>query len=252
MYRYETHMHTSEASACAGSTGAEMARAHLEAGYSGIFVTDHFFNGNTAVPVGLSWRERVERFCRGYENAWDEGQRIGLQVFFGFEYNYHGAEFLVYNLSKQWLLDHEDIDRISPRKALAMMRADGGFVVQAHPFRERDYIDHFQLFPRDIDGVEAINAAHLGPEGTKMNERAFAFAKLFDLPVTSGSDSHRVNLLYGGGIGTPGRIEKPADYLHWMRTGELKLLEENAVTHRSCAGDGITQGSSVLCSQPLK
>ena len=26
-YLYETHMHTSEASACAGSTGAQMARA---------------------------------------------------------------------------------------------------------------------------------------------------------------------------------------------------------------------------------
>ena len=41
-----------------------MARAHLEAGYTGIFVTDHFFNGNTAVPADLPWRERVERFCR--------------------------------------------------------------------------------------------------------------------------------------------------------------------------------------------
>ena len=115
MYRYETHMHTSQASACASSTGAQMARAHLEAGYTGIFVTDHFFNGNTAVPADLPWRERVERFCRGYEDAWEEGQRIGLQVFFGFEYNYHGAEFLVYNLDKQWLISHEDIHRISPR-----------------------------------------------------------------------------------------------------------------------------------------
>ena len=223
-YRYETHMHTSEASACAASTGAEMARAHLDAGYTGIFVTDHFFNGNTAVPQGLPWKQRVERFCRGYENAWEEGQRIGLQVFFGFEYNYDGAEFLVYNLDKQWLLDHEDIDRFRPRQALALMRADGGFVVQAHPFRERDYIDHFQLFPRDIDGVEAVNAAHLGPEGAKMNQRAFTYAGMFGLPVTAGSDSHRTGLLYGGGVETPGRIGKPTDYLNWMRAGALKLL----------------------------
>ena len=147
-------------------------------------------------------------------------------MFFGFEYNYHGAEFLVYNLDKQWLISHEDIHRISPRKALAMMRRDGGFVVQAHPFRERDYIDHFQLFPRDIDGVEAINAAHLGAEGAKMNERAFAFARMFDLPVTAGSDSHHTRLLYGGGVETPGRMEKPTDYLRWMQEGKLKLLGE--------------------------
>ena len=43
-YRYETHMHTMEGSACSSSTGAEMARAHKAAGYTGIFVTDHFFS----------------------------------------------------------------------------------------------------------------------------------------------------------------------------------------------------------------
>ena len=42
-YVYETHMHTSEASACAGSTGTQMARAYKAAGYTGIIVTDHFF-----------------------------------------------------------------------------------------------------------------------------------------------------------------------------------------------------------------
>ena len=47
-YLYETHMHTSEASACAGSTGAQMARAYKEAGYTGIIVTDHFFKTASA------------------------------------------------------------------------------------------------------------------------------------------------------------------------------------------------------------
>ena len=89
-YRYETHMHTCEGSACASASGAEMARAHRENGYTGIFVTDHFFNGNTAVPRELPWRERVERFCLGYEHARKEGERIGLDVFFGFEYAVKG------------------------------------------------------------------------------------------------------------------------------------------------------------------
>ena len=39
---YETHLHTSQASACAKNTGREMAIAHKEAGYTGIIVTDHF------------------------------------------------------------------------------------------------------------------------------------------------------------------------------------------------------------------
>lgn len=223
-YKYETHMHTKEGSACASSTGAEMARAHKQAGYAGIFVTDHFFNGNSAVPRELPWKERVERFCLGYEHAREEGEKIGLQVFFGFEYAYHGAEFLVYNLDKAWLLAHEDIDLGSPRRNLAQMHADGAIIIQAHPFRERDYIDHIQLFPRDIDGVEAINAAHLGEEGKRMNARAFAYAEMFDLPVTAGSDSHSADRLFGGGVELPEKLSCPADYLWALRAGAVKLM----------------------------
>ena len=121
-YRYETHMHTCEGSACASASGAEMARIHKENGYTGIFVTDHFFNGNTAVPRDLPWRERIGRFCLGYEHAREEGEKIGLDVFFGFEYGVNAADFLVYNLDRQWLLEHEDIDREDARRAFALMR----------------------------------------------------------------------------------------------------------------------------------
>lgn len=223
-YRYETHLHTGEGSACAKSGGAEMAGAHKAAGYTGIFVTDHFFNGNCAVPRDLPWEERVERFCLGYEHAKAEGDQIGLQVFFGLEYNTCGAEFLIYNLDKQWLLEHEDIDRMDPRRALALMRADGAFVIQAHPFRERDYIDHIQLFPRDVDGVEAINAAHKGEEGARMNERAFLYASMYDLPVTSGSDTHSAGALLGGGVETSSKLETAMDYLRCIQSGALTLL----------------------------
>ena len=116
-FRYETHLHTCEGSACASASGAEMARAYKELGYTGIFVTDHFFNGNTAVPLCLPWRERIERFCLGYEHAREEGEKIGLDVFFGFEYGVRGADFLVYNLDREWLIRHKDIDRVDPRKA---------------------------------------------------------------------------------------------------------------------------------------
>lgn len=228
-YKYETHMHTREASACASSTGAEMARAHKQAGYTGIFVTDHFFNGNSAIPRELPWQERVERFCLGYEHAREEGERIGLQVFFGFEYAYHGAEFLVYNLDKQWLLAHENIDLCSPRQALLQMHQSGAFVIQAHPFRERDYIDHIQLFPRDIDGVEAVNAAHLGEEGRRMNQRALAYARMFDLPATGGSDSHSVGCLFGGGVEVPEKLKTPLDYLANLQAGRVRLLGEQAL-----------------------
>ena len=42
MYKYELHMHTSEGSACARNTGAEMVDFYANMGYAGMVVTDHF------------------------------------------------------------------------------------------------------------------------------------------------------------------------------------------------------------------
>ena len=67
-YLYDTHVHTSEGSACGQNTGAEMAGAYQKAGYAGIVVTDHFFYGNTAADRSLPWKDWVEQFCKGYEN----------------------------------------------------------------------------------------------------------------------------------------------------------------------------------------
>ena len=86
-----------------------MARAYQKAGYAGIVVTDHFFYGNTAADRSLPWKDWVEQFCKGYEHAKEEGDKIGLQVFFGWESGYHGTEFLIYGLNKEWLFEHPEI-----------------------------------------------------------------------------------------------------------------------------------------------
>lgn len=223
-YKYETHMHTSQGSACGRSTGAEMARAYKEAGYTGVFVTDHFFNGNCAVERSLPWDEKVELFCKGYEDAKEEGDRIGLDVFFGFEYCFDAADFLVYNLDKEWLKAHPDIDKWEPRRAFRIMREDGGIIIHAHPFRERDYINHIHLFPRDVDGVEAVNGGHFPDKD--MNERAKTYAQMYGLPITCGSDAHFAGSLPGCGVAAEARIEKITEYLEFMKDGKLTFLDD--------------------------
>ena len=69
MYKYETHLHTKECSLCATASGAYQAEAYKDAGYTGIIITDHFFRGNTNVRRDLPWEERIDLFCKGYENA---------------------------------------------------------------------------------------------------------------------------------------------------------------------------------------
>ena len=126
LYRYDTHVHTSEGSKCARSSGREVAEAYHARGYDGIIVTDHFFNGNSAVPRDLPWRERVELFTAGYRAAKEYGDRVGLQVFFAWEDSSEGNDFLTYGLDENWLADHPFLDRLPLVDYLKYIRAEGG------------------------------------------------------------------------------------------------------------------------------
>ncbi len=232
-YVYETHLHTCEASACARSTGEEMARACKEAGYTGIFTTDHFVYGNTAVDRSLPWTEWVERFCLGFEHARAEGDRIGLQVFFGWESGYHGTEFLIYGLSKEWLLAHPEIRDCTIEEQFTLVHEGGGMVVHAHPFREEYYIPEVRLFPDYVDAVEAANATHSSPLSESHNdpvydERALAYAREHDFPMTAGSDIHRTSLLFGG-MAFPRRLADPQDFIRAVKGREPYQLLNGTV-----------------------
>lgn len=224
MYKYETHMHTKEGSACSSAPADEMARAHKEMGYDGIFVTNHFFNGNTSVPRDLPWDERIELYCSGYEIAKRVGDEIGLKVFFGVEFCVYQADLLIYNMDKQWLLDNEHLLMYTDERELfRTVRRLGGFIVHAHPFRSDTYIHHITLYPEDIDAVEVINASH--SPTSLYNQRAELYADMYGLPKTGGSDSHHLDKLFGGGILVPEPINTPEDYLRQIRNGTVIPLK---------------------------
>ncbi len=198
-YEYDTHIHTKEASACGHATGREHARTYKELGYDGIVITDHFFNGNCAVYYDMPWKEKVDAFCLGYEEAFDEGRKIGLKVFFGFEFNHHGTEFLIYGLDKSWLYAHPDCVDWAPKKLYEEVKSAGGMMIHAHPFREDSYIPAIRLFPEHVDGVEVFNVGNI-PRGIGFNEKAYEYAKTLDLPMTSGTDSHDTSPVKAGMI----------------------------------------------------
>lgn len=221
MYKYETHLHTSESSACGVSSGEEMARFHKSMGYTGIFVTDHFLNGNTAVPRGLPWSERIELFCIGYENAKKVGDKIGLQVFFGWEYSDRAVEFLTYGLDKEFLLANPDLIDIDIHEYFDRVHAAGGFISHAHPFRERDYIREQRFYPEYVDAVETIN---LGNDLTLFDERAAEFANEYGLPGTAGSDIHNTARFGGGGMAFYRPLRDSEDFADCVKSGNCMLL----------------------------
>jgi len=187
-YLYETHLHTAQSSACASSRGSEYIRYYKEMGYSGIVVTDHFFNGNTAIPRSLPWKEWVKEFCRGYEDARNEGERCGFDVFFGWEETFDGCDdYLVYGLNKEWLLEHPEARNWTRSEQYRAVKAAGGCVVQAHPFRQHYYIRRLILSTGCVDAVEAANVGNIEQSYDAL---AMRYAQKLGLPVTAGSDMH--------------------------------------------------------------
>lgn len=229
-YLYETHLHTAEASACAHYTGREMARACKEYGYTGIFVTDHNWGGNTAIDRSKPWDEWVNDFCKGYENAKDEGDRIGLDVFFGYEAGFSGTEFLLYGIDKEWMLNNPDIRTADIKKQYRLVHGSGGMVIHAHPCREAGYISEIRLFPELVDGVEGINGAHSNPRSAGHNnpeydKRAIAYAAQHKLPITAGSDIHSTDL-FGAGIAFRRKLTSSADYVRAILSNEDYVLTD--------------------------
>lgn len=219
-FKYETHLHTKEGSACASSSSIEMVKAHIKKGYAGFVITDHFFNGNTSIASTLPWEQRVEAFCEGYKKAYLFGKENDFDVFFGWEYNYKGTEFLTYGLDEQFLLEHPQLIALSPQNYFDLVHQAGGFIIHAHPYREAPYIKAFRFFTDKIDGVEAYNLAH----HPSYNDKAVRYAKAHGLPMTSGSDTHHAEDLAGGGIMLKERARTIQALIDSIRSQEIQLV----------------------------
>ena len=217
-YKYEVHMHTAQSSACGITDGRDYIAEFKRLGYDGIIITDHFFHGNTRPSRSLPWPDYIDEFCKGYEVAKEEGDKQGLKVFFGWEENHHGDEYLVYGPDKEWLKKHPEIRDADHVEYLRIIHEAGGLVVQCHPFRERDYLTDIYLHPYQCDAMEACNYGN--PESQDI--LAYNFCKAHGIKMTSGTDLHDVSLLKGSCSGM--LFEKPIetifDYVNTIKSGK--------------------------------
>ena len=186
-----------------------------------MFVTDHFLNGNVVATENLSWPERVEKFCLGYEVAAQKGREIGLDVFFGWEYSYGWAHFLTYGLDKNWLLANPDVLSWDLIHYFQKVREDGGAIVHAHPFREK--VDIVQLVPNHVDAIEVLN----GGRAEEYNRHAMDYALSFKLPHTAGSDIHSAQTKRLCGMKFSRQLASEADYVAAIKSQEGVIFELN-------------------------
>ena len=224
MFKYETHLHTSPASRCARATVEENLKYYKELGYDGIFITNHFIDGNINADQSASFEDKLQVFFADYEEALALAPSIGIRVFLGIETSYKGTDFLVYGLSKEWYFAHPEINEMKTKEKLELMAKDGALIIQAHPFREAGYIDHIRLFPRNVHGIEVINAGRTDFE----NDMAELYAKSYRLLRFAGSDNHVGPLkskLAGMCADTP--ILNELDFVHRILTDRMEIFTLN-------------------------
>lgn len=227
-YLYETHLHTSESSKCAIASAVDMAKALKAAGYTGMFVSDHNWGGNTAIDSELSWEQWVIEFCKGYEAAKEWGDKNDFDVFFAYEAGYEGTEFLIYGVDKEWLISHPAIKTATVEEQYKLVHEAGGMVIHAHPYREEYYIPEIRLFPEYVDGIEAVNATHSNPKSKahnnpKFDASAIQYGKEHGFPMTAGSDVHSTNL-FDGGVAFKERLTSAKDYCERILSKKDYLL----------------------------
>ena len=219
MYKYETHLHTAPVSKCAKSTVRESLEFYKNLGYEGVFITNHFIDGNVNIDSDRPYEEKINFYFSDYEEGVKIADEIGIKVFCGVEMSYGGTDFLIYGLDKQWYLDHPEIVGMKKSAELTLLAEHGALVIQAHPYRQASYIDHIRLFPRHVHGVEIFNASQ------KSNDMAEIYAKFYELLPFSGSDCHNVltKKIFGGmEFETP--IKDELDFVERIKNGETNII----------------------------
>lgn len=228
MYYYETHLHTYPVSRCAKAGVRDNLEFYKEMGYDGVFITNHFLDGNININQPMSYEEKIHFYFSDYEEALTLGKEIGIKVFSGVETSYGGTDFLVYGLDKAWYLEHPEIMEMRKSQELALFMENGALVIQAHPYREASYIDHIRLFPRAIHGVEVINAGRTELE----NKMAKLYAENYGLLEFAGSDNHLASAqksfsgkLAGMCSETPIIDEK--EFIRLVLEGKMRIFEKS-------------------------
>lgn len=219
MFKTETHLHTAEVSPCAHKRAKEIVRAYKEAGYSTVFVTDHF-QTNTVDSYGdIPWADKMAIFLAGYYIAKCEGDKIGVNVLPGAEICFAGVSnhYLAYGISKEFLDKYPELHTYGIEKFSEIARENGVFVVQAHPYRDGKCFPT----PEYIDAVEVYNS---NPRHEDNSERTEVLVREYSLPAIGGSDAHRDADVAGSGIETEVEIESAEEFINLVKLGKVKVI----------------------------
>ena len=227
MYKYELHVHTKENDIVAHSTGDEVVRRYHDLGYSGLVVTNHYFNlfyeWFKDELNGKDHKGIIDRWLKGYYSAKEEGDKLGFTVLLGAEVRFDGEnnDYLVYGIEPEFLYNAPLLNTLKNLDELKNMLPDSSVIVEAHPFRDGMIVHS----PNNLFGIETYN----GATESIRNELADSFAEYYGKAKTSGSDYHRPDNIAKGGIATNQKILTNKDLLNTLKSGNYSLIKEGKI-----------------------
>ena len=227
-YKYDLHVHTDEVSPCGKVPARDVVRMYKDAGYDGVVITDHYFDGFFESFGGQSWKEKTEHYLEGFRIALNEGKQSGLKVFQGMEIRFqeNSNDYLVFGIDEDFLKANKELYKLNLRDFRKLIEGTGFLLVQAHPFRP------FMIpaSPELIDGVEIYNG---NPRHDSHNGLAYEYAFENHLLMTSGSDFHQPEDLARGGISVPEEISTSAELISAIKNLKTTELIRNSTPEQS-------------------
>lgn len=221
-YLLETHCHTQETSRCGKVPAKRIVELYVQAGYSGIVITDHF-NKDTRGMDCESWEDKVNALLKGYRAA-KEAARGEIDVLYGMELRFEEDtnDYLIYGLTEDLVYKYNNDETNFPKMGIknfsAFAKDHGLLVFQAHPFRNNMRI----VRPEYLDGIEVYNAH---PRQQSRNDIAAMWAKKFGLLVVGGSDFHQEPDVDQSGLLTNTPVKTMDELVNILKSGDFEIYK---------------------------
>ncbi|MBE6555740.1 MAG: hypothetical protein E7663_05895 [Ruminococcaceae bacterium] len=220
----DLHAHSSGISRCCRIPYDAVIRAALDVGLDGIVLSNHYQRNYVCDGDFAAFARRYTdefRLARAY------GDTVGCKVFFGAEVTmerHDGAHLLLYGIEERFIEEHPTVFDLCQEELYRMVKAVGGAVIQAHPYRRKRNL----LDTRFLDGIE-VNCHPL--YGRSDFSDMLAIASENGLILTCGGDFHADTYRPRCGVYLPGHLRDGVEigrYLLRAPTLKLCIQEPNA------------------------
>ena len=220
MFKTEPHAHVAEISSCSRINAKEMVELYKNAGYDTLFISDHLKERVFEKFGDISWEEKVDKFFLGYDIAKKRGDEIGLTVLISAELqlNENSNHYLLYGDIKDFIKNNKDMFSLPIKDFYALAKRNNVKIFHAHPYRDG------KLQPAPATFVDAVEVYNTNPRHLDYSEKTEEYAKKYSLPITAGSDTHRLEDVARSGVLTEKKIESVKDYVDAVLSGKINII----------------------------